>query len=274
MMLEHYLSQWHLSQPTLLAETATSHVYVVQAHEQALILKILTPLGIRDEQNGIQALRYFDGKGAVRVWHSDQHAMLLDYASGDDLVGMVQRGEDTQANDIIADVLLQLHQAKNPQGLRPLADWFRSLFTRVQQNNANDNALYSRGAEMAQRLLANPQDECVLHGDIHHANIRHHPQRGWLAFDPKGVFGERTYDVANVFYNPLDMDDLLADGAFILRRAQHFSRRLNISMKRILSFTFAYGCLSASWSVEDGYPQDAIATLNLAERIEGCLKHL
>jgi streptomycin 6-kinase len=269
-LLDHYIAQWQLSQPTLLAQTATSHVYIVQAHEQELILKILTPLGVRDEQIGIQALRHFDGKGAVRVWHSDEQAMLLDYASGDDLVGMVQNGNDIQATDIIADVLLQLHQIKNPHGLRPLNDWFRALFTQAEQNGDNAS-IYQRGAEVAQRLLANPQDECVLHGDIHHANLRHHPQRGWLAFDPKGVFGERTYDVANVFYNPMDMDDVLAEKAFIMRRAQQLSQRLHIGVARILSFAFAYGCLSASWSLEDGYPDDAIATLRLAERIERCL---
>jgi streptomycin 6-kinase len=74
-----------------------------------------------------------------------------------------------------------------------------------------------------------------------------------------------------VFYNPMDMDDVLAEKAFIMRRAQQLSQRLHIGVARILSFAFVYGCLSASWSLEDGYPNDAVATLNLAQRIEACL---
>ena len=56
---------------------------------------------------------------------------------------------------------------------------------------AGAESIYVRGARVAQHLLAHPQEECVLHGDIQHHNIRLHPVRGWLAYDPKGLYGER-----------------------------------------------------------------------------------
>jgi hypothetical protein len=45
-----------------------------------------------------------------------------------------------------------------------------------------------------------------LHGDIHHDNILDFGRRGWLAIDPKRLFGERGFDYANLFCNP-DLSD-------------------------------------------------------------------
>jgi streptomycin 6-kinase len=66
---------------------------------------------------------------------------------------------------------------------------------------AGIESIYLRSAALAERLLSDPREVRVLHGDIHHRNIRQ-SARGWLAFDPKGLVGERTYDCANTLYNP------------------------------------------------------------------------
>jgi streptomycin 6-kinase len=55
---------------------------------------------------------------------------------------------------------------------------------------------------VANVLLSSPQDEVVLHGDLHHGNILDFGTRGWLAIDPKGLLGERGFDYANIFTNP------------------------------------------------------------------------
>jgi streptomycin 6-kinase len=51
--------------------------------------------------------------------------------------------------------------------------------------------IFSLSAETAHALLAAPREITVLHGDIHHDNILHFGERGWLAIDPKGLIGER-----------------------------------------------------------------------------------
>ena len=63
----------------------------------------------------------------------------------------------------------------------------------------------------------------LLHGDLHHENIMHGP-RGWLAIDPKGVLGDPGFDAANMFYNPLDRDDLLV----IVALGARFDRRHDV----------------------------------------------
>jgi streptomycin 6-kinase len=266
--LHHYLIDWNLADPALLVQTPTSYIYTVQSSGETAILKLIKPNGI-EERAGAEALRCFDGHGAVRLLRSDEDAHLLEYADGNDLTGLVKRGGDDDATVIIADVLSQLHGAyhgSQPEGLTPLRRWFDALFRRA--SGVADDDIYSRGAKVAGKLLDHPRQQTVLHGDIHHENIRHKPGRGWLAFDPKGLYGERTYDLANTFCNPLNMNALVENEGRVLRTAEIFSQKLDIDRGRILAYVFAYTCLSASWSMEDGSEEDAASTLRIAAIVE------
>jgi streptomycin 6-kinase len=85
----------------------------------------------------------------------------------------------------------------------------------------------------------------VLHGDIHHRNIRK-TSRGWLTFDPKGLVGERTYDCANTLCNPV-MPELVHNETRLLTNAAILADKLSLDLSRVLAFTYAYACLNASW---------------------------
>jgi len=253
--LHHYLGAWHLSDPRPLAETRTSHLYTVTRGHETVVLKLLTDYGW-EEQRGALALCHFDGRGAVRLYRSDAHAQLLEYAAGDELVSLVERGDDEGATRIIAGVLEQLHGVPNDErraGLLPLRDWFRALFDKAESERAlGIESIYVQGADLAARLLADPLDVRVLHGDIHHRNIRQ-SSRGWLAFDPKGLVGERTYDCANTLCNPFRgqprRDELVHDEKRLLTAAGILADALELDLARVLQFTFVYACLSASWAL-------------------------
>ncbi|HVZ35257.1 MAG TPA: aminoglycoside phosphotransferase family protein, partial [Polyangiaceae bacterium] len=79
--LAHYEDAWHLSAPQLLERTRTSHIYTVTRGRETLVLKLLGEDG-REEQRGAEALRRFDGRGAVRLYASSEDAQLLEYAAG------------------------------------------------------------------------------------------------------------------------------------------------------------------------------------------------
>ncbi|MBC8170798.1 MAG: phosphotransferase, partial [Anaerolineae bacterium] len=248
--LNHYLKLWDLADPEPLAQTGTSNLYTVTYQTERVVLKLLTPAG-DEEKHGAAALHHWNGQGAVRLFRFDDQAHLLEYASGDDLTGLVKSGSDHEATTIIADVLNQLHSVPAeppPAGVIPLNIWFRELFNFASRDrSAGIDSIFTRGAALAEKLLADPMDVRVLHGDIHHENIRHHPQRGWLAFDPKGLIGERTYDAANTFCNPMKLPGLTENEARILKTADLLADKLKIDRTRLLSFVFIYACLSASW---------------------------
>jgi streptomycin 6-kinase len=274
-LLKHYLQLWELSNPQPLAQTNTSDVYTVDFNGATVVLKILNETGITDEGGGAVALSCFNGNGAVRLLHHDNGVHLLEYVGGTDLVSMVAEGNDEQATLIIGDVLNQLHSAytgTQPENLRTLRSWFRALFKQAEHDKqAGINSIYVRAAPVAEKLLANPQHETVLHGDIHHENIRHHEQRGWLAFDPKGLYGERTYDAANTLYNP-HIPELVQNEERLLRISKILADKMKIDHDRVLAFVYVYGALSASWSAEDDGEANIWGAVTIAEIIEPHVK--
>ena len=246
--LNHYLTAWDLSEPRLLSQTMTSHIYTVLHAGAIVVLKLLSPSEV-DEQRGALALRYFDGRGAVRLLRYDDGAQLMEYASGDELVTLVEHGEDENATRIIAQVIKQLHgvpQDASKDGLVMLDRWFEALFVRAAADQqVGTRSIFARGASLAERLLAGQQEIRVLHGDIHHYNIKH-SSRGWLAFDPKGVVGERTYDCANALCNPV-MPELVHNETRLLNNAAILADVLELELGRVLAFAYVYACLNASW---------------------------
>lgn len=270
MKLDHYLKIWNLSEPERLAKTATSDVFVVKSGDTKAVLKLITPYGF-EERSGAVALDYFGGLGAVHLLRHDDDAHLLEYADGNDLVGFVKNGEDNQATDIIGEVLNRLHSVSGktfPEGLTPLAVWFRELFKRAEME---PDSIYARGAAVARKLLDDPREVRVLHGDIHHENIRYRDGRGWLAFDPKGLVGERAYDAANTLCNPYNMWEIVHNEARVLRTSERLARKMDIDPARLLAFVFAYSCLSASWFLSDN--ADPSQPSRVAEIVERHLHH-
>jgi len=215
-------------------------------------------------------VRYFDGHGAVRLLRYDEGAQLMEYAAGDELVTLVERGEDERATRIITQVITQLHSVPQDaphDGLVALDRWFGALFAKAAADRqAGIESIYVRSAALTERLLADQRDIRVLHGDIQHYNIRQSP-RGWLAFDPKGLVGERTYDCANTLCNPV-MPELVHNETRLLTNAAILADMLTLDPWRVLAFTYAYACLNASWWLQLGGSDIVQWALKVAEIIE------
>jgi len=267
--LSHYLAAWELANPRLLTLTRTGSLYTVSHGAETVILKLLAR-SETEEQRAALALRYFDSHGAVRLLRNDDTAQLMEYAAGDVLATLVEQGEDESATRIIAEVIARLHAARPtapPPGLLPLERWFEALFVQAAADRSAGHAsIFVRGAAVAERLLADPRDVRVLHGDVQHYNIRQSP-RGWLAFDPKGLLGERTYDCANALCNP-GLPKLVHDETRLLSQAALLAELLALDLRRVLAFTYAWACLNASFWLPLGGGDIVQWFLKVAEIIE------
>lgn len=270
--MQHYLTAWNLSNPQPLAQTLTSSVYTVTHDDTTVVLKVLTAYGVA-ERIGALALRHFDGHGAVKLLRSDDDAQLLEYADGENLTGLVKNGHDEDATAIIGDVVNALHANASapPEGITTLRQWFRALFVQAEEDRKNGlDTVLMRAADIADRVFDQPQEPRVLHGDIHHENIRL-SSRGWLAFDPKGLYGERTYDLANTLCNPRPIYGVVnGDEARILRNAGILAEKCGIDRSRVLLFLYLYACLTASWTLQGFDTGWEVATIlrnaDIAER--------
>jgi len=82
------------------------------------------------------------------------------------------------------------------------------------------------------------------------------PDRGWLAVDPKGLIGERTYDVANLLGNPWPHGAIVHSTERMRRMAELYANRLDMDCHRVLAFALAHAGLAASWDFDDGSDPD------------------
>lgn len=254
--LQEYCSKWDLSNPVFLESTFTSHLYKVTYQAQPAILKLLTEIGRRDEATAVVALQCFQGQGSVQVLKFDEGAQLLEFIDGIHLESLVDNGEDQAAVEIICDVIHKLHSYSGPvpAQLISMKENFRSLFKLIE--NPQIDPMFFRGAQVATHLIESPQNVKVLHGDLHHKNIMHSSTRGWLAIDPKCLYGESTYDLANLFFNPFSQPALVETPERIKSCVELFSKEFSIEPARILDYAFAYGCLSTAFCIEDGVNPD------------------
>ena len=248
--IHHYLEKWDLKDPLLIEETKTSHIYKVTQKSHPTILKILTPMGQKYESSSAKFLRCFDGQGAVRLIETDDKALLLEYIDGLQLVDKVREGKDSEAQMIVCDILEELHKYSGPlpKDTENLEFRFKSLTERAHLSKTDP--LFIKTAKVAGNLIASEENKVLLHGDIHHFNILQSRQRGWLSIDPQPFYGERTFDLANTFFNPEGQTEVIESIDRIIGMAKLYSQRLKIDESRILKFAYAYGGLSSSWKLD------------------------
>jgi len=262
--------RWKVSDPVLVAETFSSRIWKVrQENGDPAIVKALKPFDdVADELRGAHYLSWRDGVGAVRLLGFEGRDMLLEYAGERLLTEELNERGDLHATDIAVEVMAELlspSQTPPPPELQPLRERYASLFKKAEADRkVGKNSPYIEAAKIAERLLSNPHDQRVLHGDLHHDNILL-GKRGWLVIDPKGLLGDPGFDAANFFYNPLHRHDLSLDPERIAYMAEAFGRVLGQDPRAILDHAIAWGCLSSSWHAEDENEAEETSELAVVE---------
>ncbi|BCM89711.1 hypothetical protein IAD21_01558 [Abditibacteriota bacterium] len=245
-MFDEYLRKWYLVPDGAPLMTHSSRLLPVRQNGTAAMLKIAVE---PEEKFGGQLMVWWDGQGAARVLAHEGDALLLERACGEmSLLALSHEGRDEDATRILCASVAELHRPHNkplPE-LIPLTRWFVALFPAAGRYGG----LFVACAVTARELLTHPQEEVVLHGDIHHQNILDFGERGWLAIDPKRLWGERGFDYANIFCNP---DEAIAtDRKVFRRRLDIVTEAARFERKRLLQWILAWSGLSAAWSLDDG----------------------
>ncbi|KEQ05307.1 aminoglycoside phosphotransferase family protein [Pseudorhizobium pelagicum] len=263
-MFEPYLVRWRLTRDGDPIATPTAQLLPVIRDAEPAMLKLFSHE--EEERLGGLLMEWWDGEGAARVLARDETALLLERATGPtSLAGMARSGGDDEACRILCAAAARLHapRGKSLPDLIPLEYWFRELDPMARTHGG----ILARCAEAANLLLAEPREIAVLHGDLHHDNVLDFGARGWLAIDPKGLKGERTYDFANIFTNP----DLADPTQPVATEPGRFALRLNVVIdaaklerQRLLLWILAWTGLSASWFLSENDPLVSV-DLQIAE---------
>lgn len=256
----HYLGRWHLVPDGPPLKTHSSHLLPVLLPDKTpAMLKISHHA---EEQQGGNLMTWWNGAGAARVFAHDHSALLLERATGPlSLTTMSRLGNDSEASRILCASAATLHAANHPcpPTLTPLTEWFRELKPVALRHGG----IFGESLRAFQALLNAPRDPVILHGDLHHGNVIDAGPRGWVAIDPKGLFGDRGFEFANIFCNPDEKiattPGRLATQATVVAEAAHVDRA------RLLQWILACAGLSAAWSMNSGdSPELALAVAQAA----------
>lgn len=265
-------ARWGIDSARLQVETFSSRIWsVLLSGGERAVVKELKPFDdMADELRGAHYLSWRGGIGAVRLLDLDGSRMLLEHG-GDRLLSQdLAILGDVHATEVMAEVLTRILSSSDrppPAELQPLEERFKSLFAKAAADEPGEFVPQYRGAAtLARQLLNDPRELRPLHGDLHHENVIH-GSRGWLIIDPKGVYGDPAFEAANVFFNPLERDDLCVDTERIARLADVLSRAIGQDPRRVLDYGVAYGCLSAAWHAGDANRRDEQRELSVAAAI-------
>jgi streptomycin 6-kinase len=179
----------------------------------------------RESEHEADALRLWDGRGAVRLLAHDpeRRALLLERCRPGTPLGT---GYDAEDLEVAARLMERLWRpAPENMAWRRLEDvaerWLHDLPQRYR-GRLLDAALD------ALRTLAPTQGELVLcHQDLHGGNILRAEREPWLAIDPKPILAERAYETVAI------VRDAKPTRAELRRRLDTLSELLGLDRERM-----------------------------------------
>jgi streptomycin 6-kinase len=174
--------------------------------------------------------------------------MLVELSDGDETVR------------VAAGVLRRLWRTvPDEHGLQSLESWCAAYGRNRQALSKGvegfPSTLLERADELRRELLASTQEQVVLHGDLHHFNVLRSNRADWLAIDPKGLAGDRHFDLCQFLRNPGPVPVEINR-----RRLDIFCAELGLDRRRAADWCIVHAVLDACWTYEEGRPvHDAVA---------------
>lgn len=276
---------WLAALPALLVELAARWGLVVAPPYPGIIFNYVAPAVrsdgelcvlkvsryLSDTRNEIAALRLWDGDGAARLLAADPAigALLIERVAPGTMLTEVAADDDDTATAIAAGMLRHLWRPAPPDhGLRTLDSWCDAYERNRQALSRGADgfpaALFLRADDLRRDLLTSTTEQTVLHGDLHHYNILRAERAPWLAIDPKGLLGDRPFDICQFLRNPRDEPTL----PLMRRRVDRFCADLELDRERTKAWCLVHAILDACWQYEDGESwREAVARAELMTQL-------
>jgi streptomycin 6-kinase len=168
------------------------------------------------------------------------------------MLAVVAESDDDDATRFAIDLLRRLWRSAVPAGDVVGLDRWCAAYDRNRAVLSHGVAgfpakLFQRADELRAELLSSTDRSVLLHGDLHHFNILHSDRSGWLAIDPKGLAGDRGFDVCQFLLNPRPLPVSVNR-----RRVDMFCAELDLDPGRTRQWCLVHAVLNACWSFEKG----------------------
>ncbi|NHM32683.1 aminoglycoside phosphotransferase family protein [Neobacillus terrae] len=257
-LLQYCEKHWNLTigKPFSLSYNYVAPAVLQSGHEA--VLKLCVP---GDEfLSELQALQLFQGRGMVELfdYNRERGVLLLErILPGNPLADL----EDDSVAVVLAAKALDQLWAEVPLGTNlPSIKSREESMKRIERENkdglANISAEHIKQASaLFTYMIETSEKEYLLHGDFHHFNLLKNSVGDWTVIDPKGLIGEREYDLIQYFLNKWPQTNLKN---IIRNRAEIFTRELKLNKKRLFLWGYCHSVLSSCWSAESGHDTDTI----------------
>lgn len=255
--------QWLADLPPLVADVAThwgldlgapfagsnvSLVIPAQRREESLVVKLQFPH--RESAHEAEALRRWDGEGAVRLLDHDaaRHALLLERCDPGHHLSTV---DPDDALDVLAGLLPRLWKPSG-EPFRSVADeatdWERGLQDSWHRaGRPFDRGLVDEALAAFTHLVPTQGEQVLVHQDLHGDNVLAARREPWLVIDPKPLTAEREFSLA-----PIIRSRELGHGReAVIGRLDRLTTELDLDRERARLWAFAQ---TLAWGFEGGRP--------------------
>jgi len=276
--------QWWQRLPQFLENLARTHgLTLLPLFEHLSFNYVLPVLGSKGEEwvlkvsvphdefsREIDALKHFNGRGSVRLIaaNSEEGWMLMErLLPGTRLVDVL---DEQQAIPVAVSVMQRLWAPiTDPQLFISIEEWLLSLEklnTQASLQQLVKKKVRDFVIGRAKELLSSQGEQVLLHGDLHHYNILQH-QSEWLAIDPKGIIGEREFEIGAFLRNPFCVVEAPTETKELARNLDWVIDLTTFNRGRVLSWCIIQAILCVCWYCEDHIPEKAGQLSAYAERL-------
>ncbi|MCM3718058.1 aminoglycoside phosphotransferase family protein [Fictibacillus phosphorivorans] len=218
--------------------------------EEVVVKAVLSDKEFRRE---LEVLKRMKGSGMVKLleYDQDQGVMLLERLRPGYTLAEVE--DEEEAARIASHIMKSLWvTASHHSDIETVMDRENSLKRIARQHTHGfgpiSSELICTALKVFKQLNREIQEPYLLHGDLHHYNILKNGH-SWMAIDPKGLIGDREYDVIQYLLNNLPETN---QKEIIEKRIHIFVEELDLVKERVLLRGFSHAVLSTCWTVEDG----------------------
>jgi streptomycin 6-kinase len=252
-LIDHCKRKWHFR--LLPARNLSFNFVAPILFEDGL--KAILKLGLagRGIDSEIAALQAFKGQGICRLIDSEPQKgiMLLECIEPGEPLNIIQ--DDVLATSLASALVNDLLQVKSliSYPFQTADDWYNDLL-RLQKRFGHREMpgfLFNKAIQAYRSIRTDPQQQRLLHGDLHQGNILSAGNNNWKAIDPKGLIAETGCELIPFLMNNLEGRDI---NQTVSHRVKAFSKELPVDEVRIAKWGIFRSVLSVYWKIEDNLP--------------------
>ncbi|WP_185150657.1 aminoglycoside phosphotransferase family protein [Cytobacillus dafuensis] len=220
----------------------------------------------------VEALRVFNGNGMVKIMDVDYEKGILIFERLVPGITLATLTNDEEATYIAAQIMKKLWKPVQS------SDLFQTTFDRETELKRIYYE-YPEGVGPVTKETLREATEIftemnhtlgtpfMLHGDLHQYNILLNGE-SWLAIDPKGLIGDREYDVIQFLLNKLPKENI---EEILEKRINILEKELHLNKHRVLSWGFSHAVLATCWSFEESgnYNEEFFNSINVFKCLLG-----